>query len=399
MDLLSLKQHTDPQGFSAHLRGQGPVFQSPIEKLWVVTDHELAMTVLKSPDFSADRLAFAMSTIGETPIDRVANYFGVVKKMMVNSDAPDHTARRRMANAGIADRIVDHFQPRVRAIVGGLVAKVVSGQAFDFASTMSIPLPNIVLADLFSIPEERRADFYRWANHMTQFFGGAAGDMKVHAANADRGAFEMREYFLELMRARRDAGENDFISHLVRNQGGLADDEVVSQAAIMLVAGTVTASDQICNCLHAILSAGAWERLVKYPELLENAIEEATRLDPSVNFIFRIAKKDLVLGDREIPAGQLVFVSTHAANRDEKVFENPDDFVIGRARNPHLSYGAGVHYCIGARLGRMEMKELFGRMLERFPHLALDPANPARKKHQSLGFSGFETLTLTTERP
>lgn len=394
MDLHSRKLVSTPREFSSYLKDQGAVFWSAPEQIWVVTNHQIAQSVLKNPEFSADRGNFFKSKMSGCPFSKVANFFGVVAKMMVNSDAPEHTQRRKLASSGMSDHILDHFQPRVEKVVSGLLESLHAGQSIDFVQKVALPLPNIILADLFSIPAEEREDFYRWANHMTQFFGGASEDFMTDAENADVGAASLRSYFTRMIEDRRKNPRNDFISHLVQNQGSLDDNEVVSQAAIMLVAGTITTTDQICNNLYALLRGPIWNQIVQDPSLLENAIEEATRLDPSVNFIFRVAKSDQKVGDVEIKEGQLVFVSTHATNRNEAVFADADDFNLKRERNPHLSYGSGIHYCLGARLGRAQMKELFLQMIQRFPKVRLSSSEKAQRKHQSLGFSGFEALPL-----
>ncbi|UXR65305.1 cytochrome P450 [Bdellovibrio bacteriovorus] len=396
-DLYHRKMSSSPESFAHFLKSQGPVFWAEAEQIWVLTDHELAQGVLKSPDFSADRSSFFMAKISGCPFAKVSNFFGVVKKMMVTSDPPHHTARRRLGNSGITDHILDRFLPQVDAVVNELINQLPRTFSFDFVEKVALPLPNIVLADLFSIPTDKRKDFYLWSNHMTQFFGGASDNLELDAFNADSGAAHLRDYFKQLMQERREQPQDDFISHLLRSQGSLDDDEVVSQAAIMLVAGTVTTTDQICNNLHTFLQNNIWRDLVQNPGLLEKAIEEATRLDPSVNFIFRIAKKDMTLNGASIKAGQLVFVANHAVNRDDNVFTKPHEFVLNRDRNPHLSYGAGIHYCLGARLGRIQMQRLFTRLLQDFPDLSLDTSQVSLRKHQSLAFSGFENLHLTTE--
>ncbi|MEK2646747.1 cytochrome P450 [Bdellovibrio sp. BCCA] len=394
MDLYSQKIQSTPTEFANYLNGKGPIFWSEPEQFWVITDHALAQEALKSSQLSADRGPYFMSKMSGCPFSKVANFFGVVSKMMVNSDAPEHTRRRKLASAGISDHVIEHFAPQVKKVVAGLLEKQTSGTSVEFVSDVALPLPNIILADLFSIPAEKRPDFYRWANHMTQFFGGGSENLMMDAENADRGAHELRDYFTELIHSRRHNSANDFISHLLRNQGNLDDSEVISQAAIMLVAGTVTTTDQICNNLYSLIQSNVWPLLVKDRSLLENAIEEATRLDPAVNFIFRIVKEDMTLGGKQIDAGQLIFVSTHATNRAAEVFPDANSFNLERERNPHLSYGSGIHYCLGARLGRIQMKELFGQMLERYPQLTLDSTKPSQRKHQSLAFSGFETLHL-----
>lgn len=393
MDLLSAKANSTPQQFAHLLIEKGPIFWAEIEKFWVVTDMDLAQSILKGVDFSADRSAFFMSRMSGCPFHKVANFFSVVKKMMVTSDPPEHTARRKLGLAGINDHIIDDFAPAVCKVVDQVLAGIKPGR-IDFVQDIALPLPNIILAEMFSVPQAARPDFYRWSNHMTQFFGGASADIHSDAANADTGAANLREYFQEMIQQRRRQPQNDFISHLVKNQGGLDDSEVISQAAIMLVAGTVTTTDQICNNLNVLLHSGIWAKLVAQPALLEAAIEEATRLDPSVNFIFRVAARDLTLGGKSIQAGQLVFISTHATNRNAVTFSRPDNFSLDRTRNPHLAYGAGIHHCLGARLGRIQMRALFASLLETYPDLSVDADHPPVRKHQSLAFSGFETFPV-----
>ena len=108
-------------------------------------------------------------------------------------DAPEHTERRKLAHAGISDHVIDKFAPQVQKVVKELLDNHNSNSEMEFVSAVALPLPNIILADLFSIPEDRREDFYRWANHMTQFFGGGSTDLMTDAENADRGALELRE--------------------------------------------------------------------------------------------------------------------------------------------------------------------------------------------------------------
>lgn len=397
--ILSLKARTTPAQFAGALRARGPIFRADVEGFWVVTSHELALTVLKDEAFSADRSAFfeGNARASGCPFHKVANFFGVVKKMMVNSDAPHHTARRKLAAFGLADSVVDEFRPAVARAVEALLAKVAGRDLLDFVADLALPLPNTVLADLFSVPEENRADFYRWANDMTQFFGGGSGDVRLAASNADEGAAKLGAFLLRLVAERRAKPQRDFISRLVAQQAalGLDDSEVVSQAAMMLVAGTVTTTDQMANDLAVLLAQpGLLERLREEPSRLDAAIEEATRLDPSVNFVFRAAKRDVVLGEAAVKAGELVFVSTHAANRDPRVFERPDELRLDRTANPHLSYGAGAHYCLGAKLGRIQLNLLISSVLRRFGSVTL---SAERRKHQSLGFSGFESLILNVE--
>ncbi len=386
--LLENKLETTPAEFARLLRARGPVFRSEADRFWVVSDHALALSVLKGEDFSADRSAFFAS---RCPFARIGRFLGVVKRMMVTSDPPQHTARRRLAALGLADGVLDEFRPAVDRAVGRLMAGAGAGGRLELVRDLALPLPCEVLADLFAVPPERRADFQRWSNAMTQFFGGGSDTVERDAFHADEGAASLHGYFTELIAARRRRPQGDFLSRLLAGQAalGLDDDEVISQAVMMLVAGTVTTTDQLCNNAYVLLTQGP-ARLDS--ACLEPALEEGTRLDPAVNFVFRAAARDTRLGTAAIKAGELVFISNHAVNRDPRVFADPDAFRLDRGMNPHLSYGAGIHACLGAKLGRIQMKALFSRLLERRPRLPSDAA-PVRKQ-QSLAFSGFESLTL-----
>lgn len=393
--LLAAKTAVEPAEFARLLRANGPAFFWAPDRFWVVTDHALAACALKSPDYSADRSPFFKDRPG-CPFHKIGDFFGLIKKMMVMSDGAEHAARRRLAQAGIADRVLDAFRPTVERVVDGLVEKAAARDAVEFAGELAAPLPGTVLAELFCVPEERRAEFFRWADDMTQFFGGASRDVEKDAVRANASAVRLREYFRELVAERRREPREDFLTRLLEHQKalGLEDDELISQSVMMLVAGTVTASDQICNVMNGLLEQpGLIERLRESPELLDAAIEEATRLDPAVDFVFRVAKTETALGGARLKPGELLFVSIDSVNRDPKVFEDPEEFRLDRVPNPHMSYGHGSHFCLGARLARIEMNALFSALLRRFPRLA--KAAPAVRKEQSLAFSGFASLTLS----
>jgi cytochrome P450 len=395
--LLSVKLETTPGEFAALLREKGPIFWWEPDHFWVVSGHELATTILKGTDCSADRSAFFMSRLAGIPVERVANFLSVVTKMMVTSDPPEHTQRRKLAAFGISDSVLDDFRPTVEKTVAALIESAGRADGIELVRQIALPLPNTVLADLFCIPPQRREDFYQWSNSMTQFFGGASEDVQSDAAAADLGAASLKAYFTELIAARRARPEGDFLSHLLKNQQamGLDDSELISQAVMMLVAGTITTTDQICNNMYGLLTEGpALDRLRADPAILEASLEEATRLDPAVNFVFRVARRDANLGGASVKAGDLVFISNHAVNRDPAIFASPDSFRVDRAKNPHVSYGSGIHYCLGAKLGRIQMSALFGRLLQKFPRLRLDPESRPQRKQQSLAFSGFESLNL-----
>ena len=170
---------------------------------------------------------------------------------------------------------------------------------------------------------------------------------------------------------------------------------LVSQAIMMLVAGQVTTTDQMNNIMFQLLNnQDILDHVIQSPELVPKMIEEFKRLDPAVSFIFRVAKGDTMIGAQAIAKGETVFISTHCINRDESVFEKPGRAILSRKAHNHFSYGYGAHYCLGARLARMEITRLFQALLERHPKLVLGEGGVERD-HYSLSFSGFKKLPIS----
>jgi cytochrome P450 len=149
--------------------------------------------------------------------------------------------------------------------------------------------------------------------------------------------------------------------------------------------------------MFQLLTTGAFEKLQKEPAHLATGIEELNRLDPGVTYLFRTVKQATTLGGMELKPEDVVFVSNHAVNRDPSQFEAPDECRVDRARNQHFSYGHGPHFCLGARLARIQMQACFAAFLQ-FPELRVDPANPAVRNHYALSFSGFSTLPLLVRK-
>ncbi len=393
--LLDTKTQTSPDVFAGLLRAQGPVSWWQRGEFFIVTDYALAETVLRSQDYSADRSSFFISRMPNLDLRLITDFFGVISKMMVMSDGKEHATRRKTAGMGLTDELLDYYRPLIERTVKKLVDDASHSGRLEFVEEIAVPLPSIVLADLFHIPEESRADFYRWSNNMTQFFGGASRYRNEDGVEVNKSASRLRDYFRDLIGRRRDALSGDFLSILLRNQArfGLTDEEVVSQAMMMLVAGQVTTTDQFCNNMYSLLTRpGAKQAIVASPELLPAALEEFNRLDPAVTFLFRVAKHETQLGGVTIPDNGVVFIANHAVNRDPSQFERAEECVLDRKHNPHFAYGYGPHFCLGAKLARIQMVACFGELLRRFPDLRLSGA--VQRKHHSLAFSGFEKLEI-----
>ena len=386
-----------PTEFSDYLRSLGDIYFWNKGNFHVVTKAQDAKTVLSSPMYSADRGGFFISRMPDMDLSLIQDFLGVVQKMMVMSDDEEHSKRRKIASSGFEDHIIDHFAKTVQQTVKELVMAVKNQEHFDFVQ-ISKKLPSTILADLFSIPESDRENFFNLANTMTGFFGGASNYQNADGIAVNNAAISLKTYFEKLIKERRNGTGEDYVSILVRAQKmtQLTDQELVSQMIMMLVAGQVTTTDQINNIMYLFANNTDIQLEVKNnPSLIGNAIEELKRIDPAVTFIFRVARADDILNDQPIKKGDVIFISTHCVNRDLPDQEKPDEIQIER-KAMHFAYGHGSHYCLGAKLGRLQIRLLFEELFRELPLLVLNDDIESIRDHYSLSFSGFLNLELTT---
>ena len=385
-----------PGDFTNMINSYGEVYFWEKGNFHVVTRAMHAREVLTSPDFSADRGAFFISRMPNMDLGLIQDFFGVVKKMMVMSDDSEHVRRRKVAAAGFEDHILEKFKLTMHKTVKLLIKNLQGKTEFDFVETVSKKLPATVLAELFSIPETDRDKFLEWSNIMTGFFGGASEYRNEDGIEVNNAALALKNYFTNLVQERKSNPGNDYVSILssMQEKMGFGHDELISQLIMMLVAGMATTTDQINNIMYLFASREDVQNEVRNdPELIPAFIEECKRFDPAVTFIFRVAKNHTSIGNQPIAPGEVVFISTHAINRDFPLEDRPQEIKIHR-RLSNFSYGHGAHYCIGAKLARMEMISLFEELIHELPPIKLNPLRPSVRDHYSLSFSGFKELHL-----
>nr|BDT26912.1 cytochrome P450 [Bacteriovorax sp. HI3] len=387
---------TFPQDFSNYITSFGDTYFWSKGNFHVVTRAADARMVLTSPEFSADRGGFFISRMPEMDLSLIQDFFGIVQKMMVMSDDKDHSARRKIAARGFEDHIIDRFAKTVEETVKRIVKNVKNKESFEFVEALSKELPSTVLADLFGLPEKDRAEFFNSANIMTGFFGGATSYFNEDGIRVNNAAKSLKEYFQKLIVERRGNNGQDYVSILLKAQPmtGMSDDELISQLIMMFVAGQVTTTDQINNIMF-LLAANPkiQEELKADPTLINNALEELKRVDPAVTFIFRVARAHTKIGEQPINPGDVIFISNHAVNRDLPTEARAHEIDIRREVS-HFAYGHGPHYCLGAKLGRLEIRLLFEEILRELPLLVLDESKESSRDHYSLSFSGFHALFL-----
>ena len=402
--MLDFKRKSDtssfPQDFADYIRSYGEIYHWPAGGFHVVNRIADAKAILANKQFTANRATFFVEKMPDVDLDHIGDFFGVVARMMVMSDGKVHGMRRRSALFGINNELITYFIPSIRREANKLLDVLEETGELEFCTQCANILPASVLSYMFGIPDEDRAEFGRCTKIMTGFFGGSVDYTNEVAIECNGATVVIREYVRKLLLARKAKPENDFMSGMIEAQAkyNLMDDEIISQAAMMLVAGQVTSTDQIANNAFLMIDTpGVYQDLVEHPELMVSAQEEFMRWDPAVNFLFRVCKKRCTINGQRIDGGDTVFMSGHVINRDPDAFDNPTVIDIRRNNTKHFAFGHGAHYCIGARLGRIMMEELFTALVTRFPNVRFDPTRPPERDHYSLSFSGWKSMHLLKE--
>lgn len=295
---------------------------------------------------------------------------------MLLKNPPDHRRLRRLVENVFTPAKIRALEPRIEALTRELLENLKNKSQFDLMSEFAVPLPVTVIAELLGIPEIDRSSFKGWADALapTLEMGNISQQQMDHANCA---ASAMREYLGILAEKRRLEPQDDLISALVKNVSDeeatkFSLDELFGTCNLLLIAGHETTTNLIGNGMLALLQNPAQlERLRENPDLCENAIEELLRFDAPVQFTSRVALEDSEVGGVAVLKGSWVTLMLGAANRDPAQFENPDSLELGREGVRPLSFGHGIHFCLGAPLARAEARFAFQGLLELGPTLKL----------------------------
>jgi cytochrome P450 len=289
---------------------------------------------------------------------------------IINLDPPRHRKLRSLVTQAFTPRAIAGMAPRITEIVHELLDQVAPYHRMDVINDLAYPLPVIVIAEMLGVPIKDRARFKLWSDLL----------VATNDAGGETYQQEMRDYFTAMLEERRQQPQNDLLTALQQAQidgEHLSVDEMISFCVLLLVAGNITTTNLIGN---AILSfhehPQALEQLYADPELLPGAIEEVLRYHSPVSRMFRVTQKEAVIGGQRIEPGRPIIAWIGSANRDEEVFPDPDNFDIRRAPNPHIAFGHGIHFCLGAPLARLEAKIVLAAMLERFRQLRVIEDEP-----------------------
>lgn len=289
---------------------------------------------------------------------------------MLGSDPPRHARLRGLVSQAFTPKMVDALEPRIREIADELLSARLRTGSMDLVHDLADPLPVIVIAEILGIPSADRTMFKVWSDKVVALLGTgtAGGDGELPEATFA----EMRDYFHAMVEMRRANPRQDLISGLVAAEidgEKLNFDELLQMLILLLVAGNETTTNLIGNAvLEFIAHPAELERLRADMSLLPGAIEEVLRFNSPVQATIRRATRDVQFGEKTVEAGQQAVVWLASANRDSAAFPEPDTFDITRTPNRHLSFGQGIHFCLGAPLARLEAKVALEEFLARTSH-------------------------------
>lgn len=377
----------DPYDQFARLRNAGPVLPSPVGG-WQLFAYDDCFRLLREPGTSVeDRNITDDRTMRDEAFDRVAEELGIDRsdnRSILNIDPPDHTRLRKLVARVFTPRAIERLRPEVQSLVDAAVADLGPGDEFDLIETLAFPLPFQVISHMLGMPDGDTDQLRDWSHRLAGTLDPILSEDELR--DAIHAAEKMRAHLTEVIAWKRANPADDLLSGMIEQSDdgdALTDGELLDQVVLIFIAGHETTVNLIGNgTLQLLRHPDQLERLRNDPSLIGGAVEECLRFDPPVQMTRRITMAPFEAAGHTIAPGTFVMAMTAAANRDPARWgDDADDFDITReGANHHLSFGSGVHHCLGAALARMEAQVAIGTLVERHRSLAMagDPVHNGR---------------------
>ncbi|MET0883488.1 MAG: cytochrome P450 [Acidimicrobiales bacterium] len=378
-----------PEQHLARLRVDAPVHFIDSLKAYFVVRHDLVSEALRRPEVFSSQFPKSVLPLSEDDQRALAEALadGLPRpKTMITADGGVHTRYRRLVSKAFSPRAIAVLEPTVRTITTKLIDSWIDRDRIELVEDFAVPLPVEVIANALNVPEDRLADFRRWSDATVLTFGATPTvDERVAAI---RTVQELQRFFVAALEERRRAPQDDLLTGLLEARIDDDDEEVddkrpldvpemVSLVQELLVGGNETTTKLIAEMVRLLAAdPGRWEHLRAHPEAIPTVVEESLRLASPAQAMWRLATQDIELGGVAIPAGSRVVLSYASANRDEGLYDQPDEFDPDRANlTEHLAFGRGPHFCIGASLARLEARVAFEELARRVQSLSLPDTN------------------------
>jgi cytochrome P450 len=380
LNILAPELLEDPYPWYVEMRQAGLVYytlpQLPQVRSAMLSRHADVQAVLRDPRFTREAFREAAKrALGEGAL---AQSYGLWFLFM---DPPDHTRLRGLVSKAFTPRTVERLRPRIEAVVDDLLDRQADKASFDLVSEFAYQVPVLVICDLLGVPTEDRARFGDWSAALARGLDNLTFADCEFVMHGNAAASGLTDYFRGLVTVRRRQPGNDLLSALIAaDEAGdrLTEDELLATCVLLFFAGHETTVNLIGNGTLALLRHPAQLELLRdNPSLIANAVEELLRYDSPVQRTSRVASEDLMVNGYQFSKGERVNMLVGAANRDPAQFVDPDRLDITRPNAAqHLSFAAGIHYCVGAPLARLEAQLAILGLLRRAPNLRLVDERP-----------------------
>lgn len=387
LDLSDPDFVADPYPALAALRARGPLVRSG-DGSWFATTHDAVSQVLR-------HRSFGRLWTDREPLDQMEPFNTLHRNQMMENEGQAHRRLRSLVSGAFGRGHVERMRPRIEALATEMVADL--GDRFDVLGQYAEPMPVYVIADLLGVPREDHASLRAWSQAIVHMYEPDVSEATRIAAVA--ASEDFAEYVRGVIEYRRQHPGPDLVTDLLAardaaDEGGtaLTEDELVASVVLLLNAGHEASVNTFGNGLHALLSApDQLTRITSGEVSVETALEELIRFDAPLQLFQRTATADVQVAGTTVLAGETVACLMGSANRDAAVFEHADRLDVGRDPNPHVGFGMGKHFCLGAPLARLELQISLTALLDRFPHLELDGESPRRP---TWVLRGFDTITV-----
>lgn len=382
----------NPHPFYDRLRTEEPVHRTPLGFV-VLTRYEDVANTLRNNDFSRDIEVNA--NLPESPTRKFRRE-NERSKSMLNLDPPDHTRLRRLVSKSFTPSAIEKLRPRIQQLVDDALANAKRTGHLELVEELAFPVPFQVISDLLAMPTERGEELREWSQIITATLEPTTGVEELE--KGQEAIAKMRPYLEEIIQHRRRNMGDDMLSSLiaVEEQGEkLNNDELMSFVILLYIAGHETTVNLIGNSVHALLTHPEQLDVMRRESCTPNMVDELLRFNGPVQHTIRTPLVDISIPvngqEMLIKKGSLVLASLGAGNHDPSVFDNPHQLDFSRSNsNRHLAFAAGVHYCLGASLAKLETEVAVGTLVKTFKSIEFDTQPEWRDRLTIRGVSKFE---------
>lgn len=394
-DLLDPQLLEDPFPYYRELREDRPVHWNERWRGWIVASYSDVYAGLHDQRLLADTITPYFET-RLSPEDRIrfALTYEVLNSWPVFVDPPKHTHLRKIFSRSFTPKTVQTMRGIVQTFVCEFLDAWQDRREVDLISDFGLLLPANVIATIIGAPRQDLDRFHAWSWELNELLHGGVGSPE-RMERAQQSIVEFKAYLKEIYDERFKQPRDDMMSWLIevqRNDATLTADDVIYSCMLILNAGHETTQVMIGNTVAALLQQRQWQRLRENPGMVKTAIEECLRFNGPMKGTMRATSENMVIGGVDIKKGDRVMLLMAAANRDPVQFNNPEHLDISRNPNPHLAFGHGIHFCLGAPLARLEVEIALTEMTKRFPNLEL--AGPVKYEPRILSRAIESPLTL-----